>query len=204
MRSVITANTFNNLPLNRSEKKDEGFYCEILQAIEALLGHMIQSHNKVFFIRLDLTYPAYSAYEYPGKNDLISRFIESLSLYHKRKKHDPKYLWVRERSSTGQVHYHLMLLLNGDYVQNAHGVLVHANNLWQRCLNVENAKGLVHLCTSAEGHYDPYGGVMIKRNATEYTQVHATCFERASYLAKRYSKGGAPAYVNEFGCSRLS
>jgi len=203
MRNVFSGNTYNGYDLSYSEKNDQGFYREILQASELLFNDMTMRHGKVFFSMFVLKYPAGSASFYPNDNSLLSRFIEALTLYCKRKKVDPRYLWVRECSDTGQPHYHLMLLLNGDLVQNAHGILQKATELWQRCLGIEDGKGLVHLCTT-DKDYAPYGGVKIIRNGQDFQQVQSKCYELASYLAKRYSKGGLPPYVNGFGSSRLS
>lgn len=119
----------------------------------------------------------------------------------KRRKYDPKYLWVRESSETGQPHYHIMILLNSDIIQNAYGLLGKATELWGRSLNIEDASGLVHLCLADEN--DRYGGVKIIRNDPGFQQVYDKCFERASYLAKCYSKGNSPGYVKEFACSRM-
>jgi hypothetical protein len=201
MRNVLHGNTFNGNPLSNSSNNDQGFYHEILQSIEHLMQHMTQRHGKVFFTMFVLKYPANSAFQYPNDNALLSRFIEALMLNCRRRGYDPKYLWVREYSSNGQPHYHIMILLNSDVTQNAHGILSKATELWQGCLGVENASGLVHLCLADE--HDRYGGVKIIRNSPDFQQVYGQCFERASYLAKTYSKGNSPAYVNGFGCSRL-
>ena len=202
MRNVFSGNTYNGYDLSNSEKNNQGFYAEILQAIGSLFDSMIKRHGKVFFTMFVLKYPAGSAMEYPNDNRLMSRFIEALTLYYKRKMVDPKYLWVREVSTTGQVHYHLTLLLNGDLTQNAHGILRKATELWQGCLGIENGNGLVHLCTRDE-ECAQYGGIKIVRNALDFNQVLNKCYMLASYFAKCYSKDGFPRYVNGFGSSRL-
>jgi len=202
MRNVLRDSIYNGYDLSITNKKDEGFYVEILQALGALFDSMIKSHGKVFFAMFVLKYPAGSALEYPVDNSLLSRFIEALTLYYKRKKVDQKYLWVREASKTGQFHYHFILLLDGDYIQNAYGILQKASELWQGCLGIENGNGLVHLCTTGE-ECTRYGGIKILRNDPEFNQVLNKCYQLASYLAKCYSKEGLPRYVNGFGSSRL-
>jgi hypothetical protein len=128
-------------------------------------------------------------------------------LYCKRKKYDPRYLWTRELSSTGQYHYHFILLLNGSRIQNANILILEkATQSWQRCLGIENGQGLVDLCISQYKNYyydDRYGGVRIRRNDPNLQPIYGACFQVASYLAKRYSKGSSPAYVNETGHSKL-
>jgi len=203
MRMVHHENYYEGYVLSQSDKNYYGFYVEILEKIKSLLQYMVTNHNKVFFVMLVLKYPVGSVSMYPSNNSLLSSFLESFILNYKRKGYDPKYLWVREQSSTGQFHYHLMLLFDGNKIQNAHGVLKDAIRLWSHCLMVENGGGLVHLWEPG-GDKFKYGGIMIRRFEWEYEKDYKKCFEAASYLAKRYSKGEAPAYVNEYGMSRLS
>ena len=110
MRKVIKESTYNGYALSETRKNNQGFYVEILQALESLLNYMTQKHRRVYFTRFDLTYPANSAY--PNDNVLFSAFLDSLIHYYKYKKCDPKYLWVREQSTTGQSNYHLILVLD--------------------------------------------------------------------------------------------
>jgi len=201
MRKTLYGDTYKGYPLSHSEKHNQGNYVEILQATDSLLNHMTQRHGRVFFTMFVLKYPANSAGLYPDNNTLVSRFLEALMVHCKRRRYDPKYLWVRESSQTGQTHYHIMILLNSDIIQNAYGLLGKATELWGRSLNIEDASGLVHLCLADEN--DRYGGVKIIRNTPGFQQVFGQCFQRASYMAKCYSKGGLPANVNGFGSSRL-
>lgn len=203
MKTVYSEQYYEGLRLSKANKNDCGFYEEILQSIKLLLDYVIRKHNKVFFTTLVVKYPANSSSIYPIDNSLLSRFLEALIITYKRKGCDPKYLWVREQSNTGQFHYHLMLLFDGNKIQNAYGVLDYATRLWANCLMVENGKGLVHLCELGDDKFR-YGGIMIRRFEWEYDTDYKKCFEAASYLAKRYSKGQSPAYVNEYGMSRLS
>jgi len=203
MRDITHNPTHNGHPLSYSSKNDQGFYTEILRRIESLLEDMTQRHGSVFFIMLGLKYPSATYSQYPNDNALLSRFLEALTCHCKRRNYDPRYLWARERSTTGQVHYHLMILLNADYTQNAHGLLDKATKLWQRCLDIEDGSGLVQLCepNKVDGRF---GGVKIRRNDPHVQEVWDGCFQWASYLAKCYSKGNSPRGANEFGCSRLA
>jgi hypothetical protein len=203
MRKIFVGDTYNGFPLSGSWKNNNGFFVEVLEAIESLLNYMTNRHGSVFFTMFVMKYPADSGLRYPNDNALLSRFIEALTLHCKRRKFDPKYLWVRETSTTGQFHYHFVLLLDSNYTQNAYGIHDKAIELWQRCLGIENGKGLVHLCKTVE-NYAKYGGIKIKRNDPQLQEVRKKCYELASYLAKCYSKEGLPPYVNGFGCSRLN
>ena len=190
MRKVFTGNEYNGKPLS-----------------ESLFVNMINRHSSVFFVRFDLTYPSGSSSSYPDNNDLVSTFSETLMLYCKRHGYDPRYLWTRERSVTGQIHYHFILLLNGNIIQNAHKLILdYATKRWQQYLGIEDGKGLVHLCRSNDNdcyYDDQYGGVKIRGKDPFFQQVYGKCYQVASYLAKRYSKEGLPPYVNGFGNSRI-
>lgn len=202
MRSKFHGSTYNNHPLNISNKNHQGFYTEILEPIDSLMEHMVGKYSQVLFVRFDLTYPANTDFSYQNDNNLFSRFIGSLTRQCKRWGFDPQYLWARELSPhTGQFHYHVMMLLNGRKIQDANIIFNHAIKLWNGYFGRDSKGGLVHKCK--EGKYIQYGGIKIRRNAPDFPQVLDNCFERASYLAKCYTKGQSPAGVNEFGSSRL-
>lgn len=208
IRGVHRGNTYKDQALSYSEKGNLGFYVKILDVIEAQFRYMTSRHGKVFFVMFGLNYPAGSCSNYPDNNELLSRFLEALKLHCSRKSLDPHYLWVREKSTTGQIHYHCILLLDGNKIQNAYGILEKATALWTMSLGVEDGRGLVHSNFSSNHsaesfYYTPYRGVKIVRADPQFEEVYGRCFQVASYLAKRYSKGEAPPYVNEFGCSRI-
>ena len=201
MRKRTHDTNYNGYDLSATNKKNEGFYCDILQNLENLLNYVTRRHGRIFFIRFDVRYPADSSDLYPSNNRLFSNFMGTLTRYYKRHGHDPKYLWVREFShKTGQIHYHVVLLLDSNLIQKGHGAfLAKANELWQRKLGIDYNDGLIQLCK----RHGEYGGVKITRSSDDFHQVFAECFKRATYLAKCYSKGESPAYVNEFRCSRI-
>ncbi|MDD2389219.1 MAG: inovirus-type Gp2 protein [Desulfobacterales bacterium] len=190
MRTIINDDQYLHYTINNFNKNEQGSYKEILEPIDNLLKTMINKHNKVLFIRFDLTYPQYG--NFSNNNELLSRFIETLTVYWKRKKIDPLYLWVREQATSDNHHYHFMLLLNGNLIQNPFRVFEKAEELWGRCLGVVG-KGLVHKGID----------LMIRRNTPEFEQQRQDCFKHASYLAKVYSKGSAPPGVRGMGMSNL-
>lgn len=203
MRSITQETTFNGHPLSYSKKNDDGCYKEILKAAHDLLNHMIQRHSSVFFTRFDLTFPENTAWQYQNNNELLSRFLETLIRHFDRQHHDPKYLWVREHSrETGQFHYHLMLLQDGNVTQNANGLRVYATQLWAKCLGIESGEGILNWCETGTD-IDKYGGVKIIRKAPDFHHAYDHCFQRASYMAKCFSKGDLPPYVKGYDSSRI-
>ena len=167
-----------------------GDYAEILQAFDNLFNVAISRHNKILLIRMDLRFN--DTFIYPYDNSLLSRFMEALTLHCKRLGLDPLYLWVREQVTSNNHHYHLILLLNGNKIQNPYGIFNKATELWGNCLNTD-ATGLVH--------YGPH--IMIRRNSVGFEHSYHEALKLAGYLAKSYSKGRAPKGVREMGMSRL-
>lgn len=182
---------YNDLnPLNFTNPKiDQGYYQEIIDSINKLLNTMIAKHNKVFFVRFDLTYPQHG--NYPNDNQHLSKFTEGLIRHLNRKKYDPKYLWVREQSSSINHHYHFIMLLNGNKTQNPYGLFEKAQSLWGQRLNVDGS-GLVHFGECR----------MIRRSSPEYKSSLQECMDLASYLAKVYSKGNVAPRVRQMGKSK--
>lgn len=169
---------------------ENGDYAEVQQSIDKLFDVAISRHNKILFIRMDLTFN--EILNYPNDNSLLSRFMEALTLHCKRLGLDPLYLWVREQVSSINHHYHVILLLDGNKIQNPHGIFNKATDLWGNCLDT-NAAGLVH-----------YGShIMIRRNAVGFDHSYHEALNLARYLAKSYSKGSAPKGVREMGMSNL-
>lgn len=202
MKTVTLEKTYNGIPLCDSTKNNTGFYEEILYSMNSLLADMNNRHNKVFFIRFDLSFPTDLYHTYPQDNSLLSRFLEALSLHCKRRNYDLKYCWVRETSpNTFQHHYHCFLTLNGNRVFSAYGLLPKIIEWWGRCLGVD-AGGLVHLCVNQSG-FNQSGGIMMSRTAPEFPLIYQEVFQIASYMAKSFSKGNSPKYVREFGMSQF-
>lgn len=209
IRGIVNGDMYNNHELNCSEKGHLGYYVKILDAIENLFDHMVSKHGKVFFFMFGLSYPKSSYSNYTDNNILLSEFMEDLIRYYKFEMlYDPCYLWARERSDSGQVHYHCVLLLNGNKIRNGHTILRKVTELWGRCLGIENGSGLVHSSFNKKEKRDPFycnknNGILLIRCSLQFNQLYEQCYKAASYLAKCFSKGSAPRFVNEFGCSRI-
>jgi hypothetical protein len=167
-----------------------GYFEEVLQAIDNFFNNAISRHNKILFVRFDLRFNDNSTYQ--NDNRLLSRFMEALTLHCKRLGLDPLYLWVREQATSNNHHYHVILLLDGNKIQNPYGIFNKATELWGMCLNTD-ATGLVQ-----------YGKhIMIRRNDNDFDHNYNEALKLAGYLAKSYSKGSAPKGVREMGMSNL-
>src|SRR5690606_11063133 len=107
---------------------DKGpFIIEYLERLKRVIGYALADYPRLMAFRVDLRIPNRKGLpEFYFTNKVISRFFESFkskieSDRHRARvnssfAHDTKvrYFWVREASSTGVQHYHLLILLNKD------------------------------------------------------------------------------------------
>ena len=185
---------------------------EYLSSLRRVIGNALNDYGKVFAFRIDLHFP-----EVPGCCDWlrgskeISRFIESFKakIRHNRevvKKsgglvHQTKvrYFWVREVGEQGRLHFHLVVLLNGQAYnwlgnyQSAGGNM--ANRVWEAWASalgapVEEARTLVHFPVNPS--------YMLRRDDPGSV---AAFFQRASYLCKARTKSYGAGH-HGYGASR--
>lgn len=168
----------------------EECYEEVLQAYDSLFNLAISRHNKILFVRFDIRFN--QDYVYPDDNNLLSKFIEALRKHCKEEGLDPFYLWVREKATSHNHHYHVILLLNGNIIKNPYNIFNKAAYLWRICLNNDTPK-LVN-----NGSH-----IMIRRNAVDFVYACHEVQKYVNYLAKTRSKGCAPKGVREMGMSNL-
>lgn len=111
-------------PIEKHHPYDE----DILDALKKIVEVTLRFHHRVRFLRCDLNYPAF----YPpldecflepdprNGNETISKFNEALKhrittmAVNIEKPTILSYLWVREKSHEGNVHYHVLLGVNAD------------------------------------------------------------------------------------------
>ncbi len=200
-REITKRVTYNEKPLSRTKKGNKGFYVDLLSKLERFHDYVHWKYAKAFYVKLDFTYPLGTADSdsYADDNVLFRTFIDVLRRKYKRLSIRTDYFWVRERSTTGCHHYHLVFVFDGNRVQNGHGVFERAKALWAKALWINDATGLIEL---DEDEVDfKYGGLKILRgSASEY--YYNLIFQRISYFAKVYSKD-TPKGINEYGHSRI-
>lgn len=203
--------TYQGLTINTG---NGDFYCftQILQDIFERFNYMTQKHNKVLFIRFDLHFPV--GYIHDGGNTEVSLLFKLLKESLLRRGIDTQYVWVREQNFQNEVpHYHAILLLNGNKVQNYFPILAKVTKTWGRILG-QNALGCVNYCNNCNG-VPVDNGIMIRRPSSlavgdellrqqqEYTFLYQHCFSWASYLAKINQKSFTPYGVRRFNSSRI-
>lgn len=167
----------------------------IMDKYHSALEQSLTDHSKVMQVRLDLRYPE-NGHATPNSTH-IQDFSYNLKRNLTRKKFagshnpDPKFLWVREQNESEHPHYHALMLVNGNALDNPHSILEKASSLWGRALGVDPA-GLVHRCDRDRNGNRQENGIMIRRGSPDEAAQRAKCEQQASYLAKAYSKDIRP------------
>ncbi len=164
---------------------------EIVNKIIELITTYSQAHSKSFVVAFGLNFPTGSQ---ALNNQSVIQFWDSFVKHLGSHKLQPAYLWVREQAGSHNHHYHCLLLLDGQKVQNRFGVMKEAARLWGG-INKCDPAGLVHY------EWNPW---MLRRGSASYEQDMADCIYAVTYLAKTYSKGNAAPRQREFGYSRLA
>ena len=182
-----------------------------LQRTYECLQRALEKYNRVCVIRFDLYVPEDCYHHAISGNQLIGAFIASLRAkiaYSQRRSRalgnrvhetDVDYIWCREVSTQGRLHYHVAILLN----HNAYAFIgrfnLESNNLYSR----------IHQAwASALAIYseDILGYVHIPRNPfyevirEDFSSINEA-FKRLSYFSKQDSKEYSRGF-HTFGCSR--
>lgn len=182
-----------DLPINCV--RGSGCYVEILNAIYMQLMAMLSHHNKVLVVRVDIHLP-----DNPEKNTAMSEIVEKFKRRLLRKEFSLKrlgYIWVREASKNGCVHYHLVYMVDGNKQRTAFKL----NALLEEAIMFVDAKINIHFCTGnkEEGKVCCYS--LLKRDNKQGLE---DIFHWLSYLAKERSKGQRPLATNDYYSSQIA
>jgi hypothetical protein len=150
---------------------------------------MTANHSKTLFIRYDVRFPkGHQASKNDNKvyRDFHANWIKNL----KRQKLDPHYVWAAERSREKHLHYHGVLLMNGQRTKSPHNHLAKAEKLWANALGLplEEAKGLIDHCDKKRDGSKQKNGIMLRKDDPKFQQKVDGCYKWGSYLAKENTK----------------
>ena len=152
----------------------------ILDTIDSHTQAMLRAHNKVFVFRIDVQ---------AENNAEFSQFNQRLMQSEKRAGIDAGYVAVAERDGKGKIHFHEVVLLDGNktrsiipHVKKANRIM---NNL--RGLPSDYNNGLIDDCNSPSNPQP--NGIMIRRGDRDLTNLR-NAYRQASYLAKEAQKDG--------------
>jgi hypothetical protein len=160
-----------------------GVYKEIVLVFIDQLDAAITIHKRALVLRLD-----FRTNYYTETNKRFSTFIKNIKQWIERHYgiYNTGYQWVREQETSKKQHYHLVLILDGDKIQNP-----------KKLNEVIKEKWL------------PNGSTYKPKNCFYYIDKHnhqkerTKAIYRASYMAKSRGKGIRPAQTKDYGSSRL-
>lgn len=185
---------------------------DIMDAIKNTCDRMTARFSRVLCIRMDVRFP--TNYPHDGLNreigDLTKRLRESLGFHGI----EVQYVWARERKTSENPHYHLMVFVDGHEVRSPYRIFTAAERLWGNIVGI-NAEGLIDHCNHDYNGVAAHNGIMLLRptntasdqefdeQSQAFNSARAYVLYRASYLAKTYTKGNASYRVREYGYSQL-
>lgn len=142
-----------------------------------LLIHSLQKHCRVFVMRIDVHLP--QEMNQSLIMDFNHRFIEK----EKNAGYDPFYIMVRELSTEKNIHYHMVLFLDGNKTNNPY---THFQNARIVLGNICGSYGCINECNDGQRN-----GIMLERNMTPYSELYEV-LRQISYLAKTKTKEDVP------------
>ncbi len=183
---------------------------QYMDGILEVLHKAVLEHPRTYCLRVDLKYPLGISFD---NSNVMSRFIESLKsqinadLNQKEREGtriypcSVRYVWVREKDSSINHHYHVLLLFNKDTYHTLGNLKASDGNLGARVrkawasalgLPIENSIGGVHFPKNC-GYY-------LHWNLPTFKMELKAVFRRVSYLTKLRTKDFSDGKRN-FGCS---
>lgn len=206
---LFNEDKFNGMKI----QSDKGsLIADYLDKVYLCFTRSIDQYRSVFMLRFDLHLPG----DYPEHltldNSLIEKFFASLKakIRHSQtiktqsgvRVHDTdlRYLWCRERSTEGRVHYHVAILLNHDAYAHIGEFSLDKENMYNRLhgawasalgIYIDDTLGLIHI--------PPNPTYCIHRDDMASFQ---DAFYRVSYFCKLDSKDFNAGH-HSFGSSRI-
>lgn len=200
--------TYHGLTIQGSLEENNQLY---LDRLLTTMNNALEEYPRVYAIRVDLRLPVDdSFFDCLSRDEIVSynlrrtnlmkRFIESLSArmdtQARKKRREGKrvhscnvrYAWARERDTSYNDHYHVVLFLNkerfcraGDY-SGKDSLAALVINSWASALGCE-AEDCHRLVYFPRNH-----GYYLDSNHKDFSYWYSELFYRISYLAKRRTK----------------
>ena len=163
---------------------DENILFKICQVYD----QMFARHRRVYAMRFDMRLPAGID---TSDNSAFRSFMAYFMQVERRCGYDPEYCAVREESENKGVHYHILLLLDGDKTRKSFYHIELANRIFNRKFGYPLRKytGMINDCTQDEYGRKHPNGYLIDRDDYYTRESHENAsFRQASYLAKAAQK----------------
>ena len=173
----------------------------IQSKITELLDHSTAKRKRTLATRIDIRYP--ESYNAPADNSDISKVMAKFVQKNKRKGVDTDYAWSREQKASGNQHYHVATLEDGQKVRSGFRVKKEIEALWASTLGVD-VTGCVHYCNKSKNGEKLENGIMLDRaKPKEFDNTFGSVHHQFSYLSKEEGKGQPNDGIRDFGMSRL-
>lgn len=120
-------------------------------------------------------------------SEAVSKFIDRLKYQIKKRYqlNEMGFLWVREHEKAKSQHYHLMIILDGDKIQNSKALAKIIKTTWE----IDEGKTISYVKNSFY--------------FVDSQSKHLDAVNRFSYLAKARGKGYRPPQAKDYNSSRL-
>ncbi|MGO2233997.1 MAG: inovirus Gp2 family protein [Marinomonas sp.] len=212
--------SYQGLPILGSLEDHNSLY---LDRLLSTMSFSLSEHPRTYAIRVDLRLPDFDAcHDCLSRDEIVSynrnrtnlmkKFTESLSAKVKaqgaRMRREGKrvhsctvrYVWVKERDTVINDHYHIVLFFNKDRFHRA-GEYSSDGSLASMIIAAwSSALGCSVASSFRLVHFPKNNGYYLDENSQEFSQQYSDLFYRISYLAKKrtkhYGEGGRC-----FGCS---
>lgn len=220
-RDIYKKNLYHEYPILVNADKMQYARRRMLRIIKNVFEATRKWH-KVFFMRYDLRFPDGFNEHLPEEdrphlsNEIVSEFQADFIKALKRKKYRPLYVLVREQCQSSSQHYHGILLLDGQKVEDIAIPIAIAERIWHYKLGLPPPpprnqeedeafcrKHLVDNCMKSRTG-PVKNGIMIRKDDPEWRTKRMECFKRASYLAKVNTKGHTTDEIREIFSSRIA
>lgn len=217
---LMKENSYQGLPIQGTLDSNSLLY---LDKLLDTINLSLLEHPRTYAIRVDLRLPGFDVYDDCLSRDeiisynwdrinLMKRFIESLSakvkaqtrrMCREGKRARPctvRYAWVRERYTSRNDHYHVVLFFNKDRYYKA-GQYSSDGSLASMIIDAwSSALGCSLASNSRLVEFPKDHGYFLNENDRNFSQQYSDLFHRISYMAKKRTK-----HYGEgrrcFGCS---
>ena len=177
---------------------DENILFKICQVYDK----MFQKHKRVYAMRFDMRLPDGTD---TADNSAFRRFMAYFMQAERRLGNDPEYCAVREESEGKGVHYHILLLLDGNRTRKSFDHIELANHIFNKKFGYPRwaYSGMINDCTKDNyGRKHPNGYLIDRDDYYTRERSENDSFRQASYLAKASQKDHAKR-MRELFSSRL-
>jgi len=177
---------------------------DILEAIYTRLRYMTECHPFVLILRYDLRFPQHVLFS--DYRHALQNFMNSFSVYLKRRNIHYHYVWVKEIESSVNPHYHCVFIVSADQC-NSYVLNREAQIIWSRICSDPAccaSESLLHCCPRMLRNGSIQWDVLIPRNDPNFEVEFGDIFYWLSYLAKTNTKTFSPGKGDRWwGSSQL-